>query len=225
VLLTAEPGDSSWLELGITGSHATTLEASVSSLSFFVVADKATGSTPVPGDSCSGRGPTQGLPEATLSKLSGTIPGASINGPDVPATALTSAFIVSTVKGFEIRLTDYANACGYAKNNDYKVGGLTVTLLTSNGAVLEVRQYPVSEVTTMPERVPASQSLGVCSFAPGGSGAGSSDGAGIDITAVDANHVVGTFDVPVGSGGHIAGSFDIPTCDADPNRRPNCCVQ
>lgn len=227
VLLRAEPGDAAWSELAVSGTGPNSLEATVSTLSYFVVADKGAsvpdGSTP----SCSGRAPVNGAPEGTVTSASGVIPGAFF----VPATAdfdtsaLQSGFATPEFnhpERLDIVLADYAQACGLAKNNDTRNGGGLIAL--SLPAPVSAQSYAAGSVNVGGNRPDDGAHL--CDLAAFPFSPPDANGAGVTITAVDATHIAGTYDVFVGTSPpvEIQGTFDVPICAVDSSITPACCL-
>lgn len=231
VLLRAEPGDTAWTELPIIGTKGNAFEAAVSALSYFVVADKAGAGPDAGTPSCSGRGPSNSASEGTVTNATGVIPGAffSFGHNDVDSATLQSgtAYVNDfPTNTFAINLADYAQACGYAKNNDSKIGGsqLTIVLPTATPAV---QNYAPDSLDVHGTQLPDTTTPGMC----GGTGAGpagsptSSNGSGVDITAVDANHIAGSYDVFVNGTVELQGTFDLPICPVGTSITPSCCLK
>ncbi len=225
VLLQAEVGDTAWTELPVIGKDKNAFEAAVSKLSYFVVADKAGGSDAGP-PSCSGRSPVSGAPTGTVTNPS----GATSSTPYTPfdSSTLKDGYAQPDSYGastFHVTLTDYANACGYEQNDDIKIGGTTLvlTLPTSSPAV---QNYPSSGVQVGIGQSDPNAAPGACGGNAASGSVANPAGTGVDITAVDATHIAGSYDVPGASGGtDFTGSFDVPICNVAAGITVSCCLQ
>lgn len=235
VLLRAEKGDASWHEVPVTGNGASTYEGTVSSLSFFVVADKNVAASGT--DKCAGRGPAAGKTNGTIASTSSLAIGSATF--DFGKAVSGYASPGDPTVGYKIAFTDYANACGYNTNGDWKIGSKVVSFdLSGSNATPTVRTYAPNEVgVTILENAastkpgsPAGQQGPQITCGTGGSGSMAGGGTGLTITAVDATHIAGSFDMKVQSS-QLTGTFDLPICPPDPSLDAQtavtnrCCVQ
>jgi hypothetical protein len=229
-ILSAEPGDSKWTELSVTATDSNALETSVTALSYFVVVDKGGGGEG--GEtSCSGRGPMAGQSNGTLTNMSGVLPATFFppNGHSVDTATLQSGMAgpVNAIGNFfTLTLADFTNACGWAKNNDSKIGGSMVTITLQGVTTPSIQTYtsPGTQIMVSGSYLDSATPPGVCS-GHGGNDAPSSVTQTVNITASDSTHVTGTYDVFAVNGTvELKGTFDLPACTIDNTITPSCCI-
>jgi hypothetical protein len=226
----AEPGDTGWLPLQVTGNKPNALEATVSQLSFFYVPGPVGGGGPDAG-ACSGRGPVVQTPSSSITGTSGsgTIPGSYFasggNPTPLDGTTLQSGFAYMAMGGtnFAINLADFANSCGYAENNDYKLGGSTLTIMLTQSGTPSAGTFAPSQLRAGGSQVPTNSPT-TCAQNANAMNAPSS-GTGLTISTIDQVHVTGNYDVFVGTPAtEVKGTFDVPLCTQNTSLTPACCV-
>ncbi len=228
VILKAEQGASSWTELAITGTEGNTFEAAVTSLSYFVVADRVGGNDGGTVQGCSGRGPSGSASEGSVSNASGVIPGTLFSQPipDVDTASFQSGTAGQDLGHFTVVLADYAQACGYATNADYKIGGTTLTITFRTVATMpSVQTYALTDLGVDFAQIPSSTTAGSCGDVGNSGSAHPTQGTGVNITAADGTHVAGTYDLFADATHELQGTFDVPICPFDMSINPTCCLQ
>jgi hypothetical protein len=223
LLLQAEKGDTQWREVPVTGTKVNALETTVSTLSYFVVAQKGMSMPPDGGaDVCAQRMPMMGLMSGSVTNASGTIPATFFGGPN--PTAVDASTLVGGYAGpsqqalWGISLTTYPNSCGYLMNNDSSIGSSTLVLLLASQPT---GPGPATLSGIGHGQVPSTTPVGSCS-PPGGGGAAEA-GSSVTISGTDgASFIAGSFDVFV-SGVEIKGDFNVPICTVTSSPQPQCC--
>jgi hypothetical protein len=244
ILLQAEEGATTWSTVSVTGTQTGAVEGAVSTLSYFVVADMGGGSDGSTGNSCAGRGPVATAPTGSVTMGMGMVPAQNEGNVSIPAldvTTLVDGYATGpmaggmesgecgsgTVNTLSITLTPYAKACGYAQNDDVKIGAVVLGISVNSFSAITAQAYTAGEVSTVTNWIASGTDAGVCAGnANGAASSGCPSGAtALTITALDSTHVAGNFNLtPSGSSTAISGTFDVPVCTAATGLM-QCCVQ
>jgi hypothetical protein len=227
ILLTAEEGGSTWTTLSITGTAASAEEGQVTTLSYFVVAESGGNSGPDSSSggfdgsisACSGREPDAAATATTISSFTGTFTDTGPVEPALDLTTIVDGYATQSGSTLLLWFTPYTNACGYFQSNDSKTGAETLEI----GVISGWNGQP-GTFSGNPTGVQATLTPDAGCGGAGAALASSTTGPGITITAADAAHVAGNFNVtPMNSSsGAISGTFDVPFC-VQGSQEPPCC--
>jgi hypothetical protein len=175
------------------------------------------------GGTCS-RTTTADAPAGSVTSASGVAAANPSRGaPSLDLTTLQGGYAeIGGTGALQLHLTDYTPACGYAMNGLDKLSGkeLWFNVYASNvTATTYSGQFWVqNRNTTQP-----GTTVGACT-PPGRTDGFPVDSGSITITAIDATHVAGSFNIVFG-GQALTASFDVPTCTRGTGLNPpTCCV-
>jgi hypothetical protein len=183
------------------------------------------------GPSCSGRAPDTSSPTGTF-EGSGTLEAIAEDGgcriPAVDFSKLVDGYAFALGLGgvyeLGIYLTSYAQACGYYANGLSVIGAPAADIQVYSQTPIATGSYDQSQVSASASGLPACKAPGACpSGGSGSSGGGPPMGPmALTITALDAQHVAGTFTIPnPEDAGLLTGNFSVPMCSQNPGAL--CC--
>ena len=213
----------SWAALGSSQISGANVEMSTSTLSFYAVASAAE-APDGGGPTCSGRGPDNSAPTGKLTAMSGTYPASGPHDAVDLGTLVDGYAENSHGDIFYITLTPYAKACGAFINGVNRIGQTTFSLFL-NEHEPTTGTYGAGAFSATTGGFPAGTPEDACaSGVPSGVSAVAGDS--LQLVAIDADHVTGSFTFKAPGGATLSGSFDVPRCSPAANLDPpGCCVK
>jgi hypothetical protein len=170
-----------------------------------------------------------GAAPAAANQVNGTVAGQAIAAKDAIARPLTVKGDAFSGTSLSIDVTDWADACGKERRDAGTALGraLWMNLVATDASGTASAASAPGTYRVVATGTPPRGALLADVFYEGNDAAcfpttefRASSGA-VQITAVSASRVVGTFDVVLENGDHVTGTFDAASCDAfDPNRTP-----